>query len=215
MRKLIKLVNLFLRPNGKYSFISNLRENVSILDVGCGKTPNRILRLFPRLDYYGIDISRHTNTSLARNLIISNKDHFVDDLKLLGQFEAVICSHNLEHVDNRDLLLNALICAVKPGGRIYLSFPSENSINFPSRKYTLNYYDDKTHKDLPPNFEEICNFLISNNYEIIFKVKYYRPLILTVLGFILEPLSVLFNKCFIGTFEYYGFETIIHAERKV
>ena len=44
-------------------------------------------------------------------------------------------------------------------GKIYLSFPSVKTLNFPKRLGCLNYYDDPTHKDLPPDFNLILEIM--------------------------------------------------------
>jgi len=43
--------------------------------------------------------------------------------------------------------------------------------------------------------------------------KKYQPIGLYFIGFLVEPFSKLFNKVLIGTWEYYGFETIIIARK--
>ena len=51
---------------------------------------------------------------------------------------------------------------VKRGGSLYLSFPSAKSLSFPSRIGTLNYYDDITHNNEPPDLENIIEILKKN-----------------------------------------------------
>ena len=103
---------------------------------------------------------------------------------------------------------------IKKGGSIYLSFPSTKSVNFPSRIGTLNYYDDPTHLNEPPDFEEILKVIENKGFLIDIAIKEYSPLILFLLGFLLEPLSLFTGKVMPGICEYYGFESIIHASRK-
>ena len=65
-------------------------------------------------------------------------------------------------------MLLAMLQSLKDGGQIFISFPSERSITFPSRAGTLNYYDDLTHKEFPPDFDGIIDLLRENYFEIIF-----------------------------------------------
>ena len=98
---------------------------------------------------------------------------------------------------------------VAKGGYLYLSFPSKETINFLSRTNTLNYYDDKTHKRLPPDFEKVLKIMKDYKIYPVKKEKNYRPIIFRLLGIILEPYSKLTNKVIPGTWEKYGFESII------
>jgi hypothetical protein len=111
-----------------------------------------------------------------------------------------------------------MINVLKPGGFLFLSFPATRTVNFPIRNgcggSTLNYYDDTTHRGLPPDYENIIKTLESNNMEIIYKRDSYSPFFLRFLGFLLEPLSKIKNKVVMGTWEYYGFESVIWARKK-
>ena len=98
---------------------------------------------------------------------------------------------------------------------IYLTFPSENSINFPSRNGTLNYYDDKTHRDNPPNFKHTINLLKANNVKILKSKANYQPFLMNIIGNLIEPYSKYKNKVFPGTWEKWGFETIIIGQKDI
>ena len=56
-------------------------------------------------------------------------------------------------------------------GFLYLSVPSENTVNLPKgRAGILNYFDDPTNNTTQPNPEKIISFLNENDFEIL-KVK--------------------------------------------
>ena len=215
--KIIKLtLYKIAKPKGKYSFLSKVSSSANILDIGCGKTPNRYKPFFPNSNYTGIDIDDHfvSKENLADKYILTTPANFISEInKHESKFDVTISSHNLEHCDDRDGVLNASLRTVKSGGMLYLSFPSEDSVNFPCRHVTLNYFDDNTHKVKPPEFEETLRTLESNGYEIIFKANKYRPFFLRTLGWLFEPLSRLNKKVYLGTWEYYGFETVIWARK--
>jgi hypothetical protein len=123
----------------------------------------------------------------------------------------------LEHCNDREETFNGIVKILKHGGNLFVSFPTKDSINFPSRKGTLNYYDDSTHKYNPPDFYKIISTLKENNFDIIFSSSSYKPLLYFLIGLLLEPLSkitnrVLFNSY--GTWSYWGFESIIWARKK-
>jgi hypothetical protein len=115
------------------------------------------------------------------------------------------------------MVLNAMMNIIKRNGKLFLSFPTNKSINFPHRKGTLNYYDDSTHRYNPPYFDEIIQKLKENNFEIIFQNVSYKPIMYFLIGLMLEPLSkltkhVLFSSY--ATWSYWGFESIIWAKKK-
>ena len=107
-----------------------------------------------------------------------------------------------------------MLKSLRVGGEIYLAFPSENTINFPNRAGCLNYFDDSTHKLSPPNFNEVINNIEQNGFCIIYAVRNYSPIIMKIIGWLLEPFSIVSKKVMMGTWEYYGFETKIIAKKK-
>ena len=94
-----------------------------------------------------------------------------------------------------------------------MSFPCEESVHFPSRKLTLNYFDDTTHTGNPPVFDDVLNTLERNGFYLLYSTRSYQPLALSVLGFLQEPLSRAINNNMQGTWAYYGFESIIWATK--
>lgn len=207
----------FAKPKGKNAFFDRLDHRCSVLDVGCGNnSPLLFKNRFPNGRYTGIDVSdyRHSATIVADEYILTSPEQFSSTIaRFRDEFDAVISSHNLEHCIDRSATLNAMAGAIKPGGRLYLSFPSEASVNFPSREGTLNYFDDDTHLDLPPRMNEILDILREAGLHAEFAAPRYRPMILAALGAISEPLSRRQRRVRVGTWELYGFEAIIWAQK--
>ena len=203
------------RSLGKTSFYLSLKKDASILDIGCGNnSPLRIKKMLPHCNYVGIDICNYNQKKnpniYADDYIISEPKKFAYTiLNIEKKFDAVISSHNLEHCDDRDAVLHAMCQKVAKGGFLYLSFPSQESVNFPSRKNTLNYYDDETHKGVPPNFTKILKIMKDYKIYPLRKEKNYQPIIFRILGIVLEPYARFTNKVLPGTWEKYGFESII------
>jgi ubiquinone/menaquinone biosynthesis C-methylase UbiE len=187
------------------------------LDVGCGNnSPYNIKKEYPDLIYIGIDVGDYNQTkpNLADNYIIVKPEDFSETIKNMPElFDAVISSHNLEHCNNRDKTLDAMIKVLKRGGYLFLSFPTEKSVNFPPRKGTLNYYDDPSHKNIPPNYNKIISTLRKNNIQIVFARKSYKPLLSYLLGFFQEWKSKRDKEVKTWTWAYWGFETVIWAKK--
>ena len=220
-KNLLKYLKSFIRPLGKTSFLYKLKNDAQILDIGCGNnSPYKIKSILPNCIYTGIDIEDYNQTrnsiKIADKYILTESKNFANTIsKINKQYDAVICTHNIEHCEDRDLVLNNICEKVKPGGLIYLTFPSEDSINFPSRRGTLNYFDDKTHKGNPPNFLKIEKILLKKNIKTIKKSKKYQPTIMMLYGNLIEPLSLLRNKVYQGTWEKWGFEAIIIGKKSL
>ena len=211
---------LLLRPRGKYSFIKKNKKKICLFDVGCGNnSPRKIKSINSKFFYVGLDIANYNNDasslSYADEIITTEPNNFssaILDLKVNP--EMIISSHNLEHCLNPYEVLKNLSTVLKPNGVMYLSFPSEKTINFPSRDGCLNFYDDETHIHRPLELNKIKNILISNGLKIDFISEQYRPTILKFIGFLLEPFSYFMGKNLLGNWEFWGFETIIHVKKK-
>lgn len=203
----------YIRPNGKIAFLFSLPSDASILDVGCGNnSPYRVKRIVPNSNYTGIDVGDYNQTkpNKADNYIITTAEDFTGEIsKFSENFDAVISSHNIEHCNEREKTLEAMLNALKPGGRIFLSFPCEQSVSLPKRGGTLNYFDDPTHKFDPPDFNALVARLKEFGFEVTYSNQNYKPTLLRFVGFVIEPISKLRNRNMIGTWEYYGFESII------
>jgi SAM-dependent methyltransferase len=214
---LLDFVIKHLRPNGKVEFLSLLPDDAVILDVGCGNnSPYRVKRIIPNSNYTGIDVGDHEQQkpNRAERYIITTAEDFHAEISNFSCiFDAVISSHNIEHCNEREKTLEAMLKALKPGGRIYLSFPCEQSTSFPSRGGTLNYFDDSTHQSGPPDFDALLRTLREFEFEITYSTRNYQPKFLWLVGFIFEPLSRWLNANLMGTWEYYGFESIIIATK--
>ena len=210
------LVHLF-RTKGKIYFIKSLKKSASLLDVGCvNDSPSICKALRPDIYYVGMDIGYYNHSKnlnyVADEYILTAPDMFSNTIvNMQNKFDAIISSHNLEHCNAPNSVLQAMLRALKPGGRIYLSFPSEASISFPKRR-GLNFFDDSTHKNILP-LSDVLEVIKSEEFTIDIVAERNRPKILNLIGLVLEPLSIVCGKVMIGTWELYGFESIIWATK--
>lgn len=145
------------------------------------------------------------------SFILTQSENFHCSVLQAGPVDAVISSHNLEHVEDPEKVADAMIESLRPGGKLYLSFPSAASINFPQRRGTLNFFDDPTHKNIM-----IISWLVKKLFtsmRIVFLKERYRPIIPFCLGALLEPISALSRTVLPGTWALYGFETVVWVEK--
>ena len=202
----------------KVAFIKSLPQGACVLDVGCGNNgPTRFKALRPDLYYVGIDVSDYNQTEkdygAADEYIKCEPDSFAEQISELGQrFDAIVSSHNLEHCNNPQKTISAICKVLKVNGLLFLAFPSENTVRFPKRRGTLNFYDDPTHIWVP-NWNEILKILDINGLEMLILKKNYRPIIHFVLGVVLEPVSIIMKRVFPGTWALWGFESVIWAKK--
>lgn len=209
-----------LRRRGKIQFLDRLRANPCVLDVGCGHEGPTICK-FVRSDayYIGIDICDYAvklpPSKIADEYLIASPDEFGACISTFeDQVDAVISSHNIEHCDEPELALRAMCRALKTNGTMYLSFPTADSVRFPHRKGTLNFFDDPTHRNVL-SAARVVKVMKEEGVRPTFWAERYRPATLMVLGFILEPISALLrrNMPLGATWALYGFETVIWAKK--
>lgn len=126
-------------------------KKLNILDVGCGNhSPSETKLNFKNCIYHGIDLEVNPNyyesdKAAIEKMFILN----LDDLNLIeienNFYDVIIMCHVIEHLHHGEELIKLLNSKLKKGGFFYIECPSPKSLNFPSMKGTLNFYDDKTH----------------------------------------------------------------------
>jgi SAM-dependent methyltransferase len=212
----------FLRPlisrYAKNHFLDGCVPHARILDVGCGNnSPLLFKSLRPDIYYVGLDVGDYNQPDESKEhadeYIVVPREKFASRIsEMPNLFDAVVSAHNLEHCDDPQGVLTAMLRALKRGGRIYLSFPSEASVRFPSRRGTLNFFDDPTHQSLP-KFDEVLSTIKSEGCVPKVVIRRYRPFYRYARGLLAEPFSRMRHKVLYGTLALYGFETIIWAIR--
>lgn len=216
MRQIRHRISATVSRHGFRAFTFSLAQGARLLDVGCGNNSSfRVKSQRPDVYYIGLDVGDYNQTLpvLANQYIVVPAEAFVGEIvKLAGTLDAVISSHNIEHCDDPSAVIRAMTSAVKHGGRLYMSFPSEQSVNFPKRRGCLNFFDDPTHKHLP-RFGDIQVWLREAGFDIEFAEQRYRPPLLWLIGALLEPLSRLRGHVVPGTWGFYGFESVIWARK--
>lgn len=126
-------------------------DNIHVLDIGSGSHSATITKQWlPHCHYTGVDIEKNFGNDEKD---IKAMDAFFEmDLTRLDfsaipddNYDLIIMSHVIEHLRNGDKVVEGLLPKLKKNGIIYIEFPSKRSVNFPSMRETLNFYDDPTH----------------------------------------------------------------------
>lgn len=127
------------------------RTSVRVVDAGGGPMDARkAKRLFSDCWYEGINIAPLPAPGLDSHGY--DRYHLVDldatDLSFLPDrsYDLVVSSHTIEHLKDGLTVVERLCAKVKPGGRLYLEWPSVESTAFPIRGLGLRFDDDPTHR---------------------------------------------------------------------
>ncbi len=218
LKQLRGRIHCLLHPRRKMAFIHSIPKSAKVLDVGCGNSSPLITTTArPDLRYTGLDVCDYEQEAPASDyseeyVLVSPDKFAVEIMKRPNTYDAVISCHNLEHCTQQEQVLIAMLRSLRKNGTIFLAFPCADSLRFPSREGTLNFYDDKTHTK-PPDYAWILDSLREEGFKLTFARRRYRPWRLFVIGLLLEPMSRRKKKVIRGTWSFYGFETIIWAKK--
>jgi SAM-dependent methyltransferase len=100
----------------------------TLLDVGCGNGDLMDAAKLMGFSVNGLEIDPAAVTAaIGRGLTVRQGSY---DLlsEYQDNFDYIICSHVIEHVHDPRQLLQLLIKAVKPGGRIFIAWPNPKSM---------------------------------------------------------------------------------------
>ena len=202
----------------KETFLRLLPPECRLLDVGCGNnSPFTTKAALPNCYYVGIDIGEtdQLKPEKADEYVLTSSERFCDAIgHFEDSFDAVISAHNLEHCEDRIGVIRAMARALKKGGRAFISFPCAESVDFPSRDGTLNYYDDPTHRLRPPDFTEVVAELAKSGLRVLYATTRAQAPIRWMIGVRHEVDSDHEAVVKGETWAFWGFETIIWAERR-
>lgn len=191
----------------------------NFLDAGAGSHSASLTKQwFPLCNYYGIDRTRTYEND--ENDFKAMAGFYEMDLTRLefsvipdDYFDVLMMSHVIEHLPNGDQVIERLLSKLKKGGVIYIEFPSVRSTKFPSKKGTLNFYDDDTHCRLY-SIQEVANILVKNRCTIL-KSGIRRDWV----RILLMPLWIISSKIKLGYiaggvfWDILGFADYVFAEK--
>jgi 2-polyprenyl-3-methyl-5-hydroxy-6-metoxy-1,4-benzoquinol methylase len=209
----------------KFRFVrSRLPRAPRILDVGCGNSsPTLTKRWFPGCHYAGADIGRY-NLSDADEAAMDEffpvgADGSGYEAIPEASYDFVILHHVVEHMAEPGPIVAALCAKLKPGGYVWIAFPSLRSLALPhSVDETLQFCDDPTHVRLPA-VREMANILLANQVNVLHAGR-SREGFFTTMTDVLKLGKRLAVKLFTGKFSgrgmWYllGFEDHVFGQRR-
>ncbi len=150
------------------------KEPINILDIGCGNYSFLLTKKWLNIKHY---------TGVDKEYWHDEKDSYkdIEDLKFIDLekpdalikipndfYDYIIFNHVIEHLTNAEEVLKEFLKKLKKNGYIYIETPSIKTLNYPSAKGFLNFYDEETHKRVYPS-----PYLISVMMSYGFKIKKY------------------------------------------
>ncbi len=190
-----------------------------VLDIGSGSHSATITKKhFPLCHYTGVDRDQNYDND-AEDL--ANMDEFIQlDLTELkfdaipdNHYDIIVMSHIIEHLHNGDDVVKGLMPKLKEGGVFYVEFPCEASKDFPSKKGTLNFYDDDTHVRIY-SIEEIAGIFNKGGMKVLQSGKNRR-----LINILLMPIKIVVQKIQLGYvkggvyWDWYGFADYLIARK--
>jgi len=195
--------------------------NFAMLDIGTvGGAVSMAKLWFPKCRYYGLDVIDNHLTAqdhaamdgfFLADLETDNLDRLQD-----GFFDIIVMSHVVEHISNALDVLAILPRKLKPGGLIYIEFPSVRSLNLPNARHTLNFSDDPTHIRIY-DVRDIANVLMANGLRII-RAGRRREWLRVCLSFLSFPQQIITymregRLHGIGLWDLMGFADFVYAHK--
>ncbi|MEK9600618.1 MAG: class I SAM-dependent methyltransferase [Bacteroidota bacterium] len=195
------------------------RSDFRILDIGSGSHSSSITKKWlPNCHYTGVD--RDVNYDNTAEDIQAMDDFIQMDLTELNfekipddSYDVIIMSHVIEHLHNGDQVLPLLFKKLKKGGLFYIEFPCEASASFPSKRETLNFFDDDTHVRIY-SIKEVANIFMQENFVVKAAGKNRSWLNIALMP-IKIPLQLLTKGYVRGGvyWDWYGFADYVLAEK--
>jgi SAM-dependent methyltransferase len=192
-----------------------------ILDIGCGNnSPTTTKHWFPGCHYSGADIVQYNNTGQDVAAMDSFYPLGIDGSGYSAipesSYDLVILHHVAEHMPTPGPILAQLCSKLKPGGYIWIAFPSLRSLSLPPAEGTLQFCDDPTHVYLP-DVREVSNLLLKNGVKVLHAGR-SRDIVRTIIGAAVLPWAYL-RKLITGKFSskglwyIFGFEDHVLGQR--
>lgn len=135
--------------NYHHYFITNIPANSKVIDIGCGNgaVAKAIANNVSGVEVTGIDNNKDRLECAIQNNDLTNlKFIFGDALEIEGNWDVVVLSNVLEHIEERVVFLSNITKELEPK-LILIRVPLfERNWEIPMRKELgINYFSDNTH----------------------------------------------------------------------
>jgi len=143
-------------------FVKSLRRHAALLDVGAGNGSLNTLKHWPKperrdLKIYAYAMEKGEGFEACDGYEVGTWPD--QKPKFNGmQFDGILASHFIEHIPEPVDFVAWCANRLASGGRLYIEWPSDNSVGLPPRQtfhandipiVISDFYDDHTHRKLP------------------------------------------------------------------
>jgi SAM-dependent methyltransferase len=157
-----RVAQLYFAFHPRTVFLKTLASRSEVVDIGAGDGSLSVFRSWPepsredlRMYAYSIERGRLFDDFSGYELSDWNANQPEFDGR---RFDAIVCAHFIEHIQDPTSLVKWAARKLNPGGRIYLEWPSAGSLSLPPRTeleemgvplIISRFDDDGTHQALP------------------------------------------------------------------
>jgi SAM-dependent methyltransferase len=194
------------------------RSGPRILDVGCGsRVPQYFSSAIPDSFYIGVDCAADhlpygPRDDRSRFILADLDSTRLDDIEDRS-FDLVVASHVLEHLRRGTNALDFLCPKLRPGGFLYVATPVPESVAFPHKAGTLNFFDDPTHVKVI-SASDLREAAVRNGMSILGSGVTRRYLRLATMPLLLTLATFLDGEPGPALWDLYGFEHYLVGQRK-
>lgn len=169
-----RVMELYFTFHPRTAFLKTLPMDAEVADIGAGDGSLSVFRKWPGPERGDLKLYAY---SIEKGRLFDDFDGFeISDWNAAPpdfdgrRFDAIVCAHFIEHIDDPASLVEWAARKLNPRGRIYLEWPSPGSLALPSRTELVNagipliisrFEDDHTHQALP-DAEAIAAAMIAN-----------------------------------------------------
>lgn len=174
-----RVMELYFTFHPRTAFLKTLPVGAVVADIGAGDGSLSVFRGWPT----------PTRNDLKLHAYSMEKGRLFDDFETfeLGDwntarpefggiaFDAIVCAHFIEHIDDPHTFVDWAANKVSPGGRVYLEWPSPNSQLLPGRAeleaagvplVISKFEDDHTHRQQPPDGDGVADAMRAAGFSI-------------------------------------------------
>jgi len=204
----------------KFLYVKRLlpRTDLRILDIGCGNnSPSITKHWFPGCHYSGADIQHYNNSDDDLDAMDAFYPLGVDGSGYAlipdRNFDYILLHHVVEHMPDPYPILAQICKKLRPGGYLWVAFPSVATLTFPhAATGTLHFCDDQSHVFVP-EIPSICNVLLKNQVIVVHAGR-TRDAARTIVGLAALPWALL-KKLFTGKLAARGLWYVLGFEDHV
>lgn len=173
-----RVAQLYFTFLPRTAFLKTLAPASEVVDIGAGDGSLAVFRSWPEpnredLKFYAYSIEKGRYFDDFSGYEISDWNARQPEFEG-RRFDAIVCAHFIEHIQDPKSLVQWAARKLRKGGRIYLEWPSPNSLSLPPRAeleelgvplMISRFDDDGTHQALPDG-DAIVDALRNSGFDI-------------------------------------------------